>query len=140
MYKALLAVIVALELGISSFVIIPLAGELSLSIPPTDETDLSLRALDIYSIEMAFPELSFEMATSLTNAHDDTDRLFVLLQRGLIMVFPNAETTSSTSVFLDLTEKVNDSGPEQGLLGLAFDPHFKSNGYFYTYYTGFDDL
>ena len=140
MYKALLAVIVALELGISSFVIIPLAGELSLSIPAIDETDVSLPALDTYSVEMAFPELSFEMATSLTNAHDDTDRLFVLLQRGLIMVFPNVETTSSTSVFLDLTEKVNDSGPEQGLLGLAFDPLFKSNGYFYTYYTGFDDL
>ena len=32
-------------------------------------------------------------------------------------------------------ERVNDSGNEQGLLGLAFDPEFALNGFFYVNYT-----
>ena len=37
-------------------------------------------------------------------------------------------------MFLDIIKKV-DSGGEKGLLGLAFHPEFKSNGYFYVNYT-----
>jgi glucose/arabinose dehydrogenase len=37
--------------------------------------------------------------------------------------------------FLDITERVDDGGNEQGLLGLAFHPNFKDNGFFYVNYT-----
>jgi hypothetical protein len=37
---------------------------------------------------------------------------------------------------LDISDRVRDSGNEQGLLGLAFDPAFDQNGYFYVNYTG----
>ena len=35
----------------------------------------------------------------------------------------------------DIRARVDDSGNEQGLLGLAFDPGYASNGHFYVYYT-----
>ena len=86
------------------------------------------------SVEVAFPNLSFTRPLFLTYANDDTNRLFVVLQQGQIMVFPNKQDTQAT-VFLAIDEKVNDDGNEEGLLGLAFDPDYKSNGYFYVYYT-----
>src|SRR6185503_13107618 len=38
--------------------------------------------------------------------------------------------------FLDINTLVNDAGDEQGLLGLAFDPDYATNKFFYVYYTG----
>ena len=86
------------------------------------------------SVEVTFPNLSFTRPVFLTYPNDDTNRLFVVLQQGQIMVFPNKQDTQAT-VFLAIDEKVNDDGNEEGLLGLAFDPDYKSNGYFYVYYT-----
>ena len=41
----------------------------------------------------------------------------------------------SATEFLDITDRVNDRGNEEGLLGLALHPDFDSNGEFYVYYT-----
>src|SRR6267142_1273475 len=68
----------------------------------------------------------------VTSAHDQTNRLFILEQRGRVLVVqPGA---SSSSVFLDLTAKVI-TGTERGLLGLAFHPQFGENRRFFVNYT-----
>jgi len=36
---------------------------------------------------------------------------------------------------LDITERVDNSALEQGLLGLAFHPFYETNGFFYVNYT-----
>ena len=87
------------------------------------------------SVEVAFPNLSFSRMVYLTHAGDGTDRIFLLLQQGIVLVFSNKEDVSKADVFLDISEKVNDAGNEEGLLGLAFDPEYKNNGYFYVYYS-----
>jgi len=51
------------------------------------------------------------------------------------VVFDNSPATTSAGTFLDIRDRVNDDGDEEGLLGLAFHPQFKSNGYFYVDYT-----
>lgn len=86
-------------------------------------------------VAVAFPNLSFDKMVYLTHAGDGTDRLFLVLQPGVILVFPNKEDVHSARVFLDIRERVNDAGSEEGLLGLAFDPGYETNGYFYVYYT-----
>jgi len=96
--------------------------------------EITPQPLSKTSVEVAFPNLSFTRAVFLTYANDDTDKLFVVLQQGKIMIFPNKQDTQAT-VFLVIDEKVNDDGNEEGLLGLAFDPDYKSNGYFYVHYT-----
>jgi glucose/arabinose dehydrogenase len=56
-------------------------------------------------------------------------------QEGIISVFKNEVSVSSKKTFLDIRNKVEDSGNEEGLLGLAFHPQYKTNGYFYVNYT-----
>lgn len=85
----------------------------------------------------AFPALpDFSQPVYLTHSGDGSNRLFVVEQAGLIKVFANSPSTDTTATFLDLRSKVA-SGGEMGLLGLAFDPDYASNGYFYVYYTAY---
>src|SRR5262249_36246317 len=65
---------------------------------------------------------------------DQSDRIFVVEQGGRIYVFPNSDTVTTAKVFLDISAKVSRAGDEEGLLGLAFDPDYKTNGYFYVDY------
>ena len=87
-----------------------------------------------YNLENAFPNLSFSSPVFLTDAGDGTNRVFVVQQNGIIKVFPNASTITTSKTFLDITDRVA-SGGEMGLLGLAFHPDYSSNGYFYVNYT-----
>src|SRR5262245_15504414 len=56
-------------------------------------------------------------------------RLFVVEKGGTIQV----RSGGVWSTFLDIGQSVNAEG-ERGLLGLAFDPRFADNRYFYVYY------
>ena len=93
------------------------------------------RPLAAVELEPAFPGLEFDRMVLLTYPDDDSGRLFVVLQPGRIMVFENDPGVESARTFLDIRERVNDSGNEEGLLGLAFDPAFAENGHFYVNYT-----
>lgn len=72
----------------------------------------------------------------LTHAGDE--RLFVIEQRGKVMVIEDGKTLSDP--FLDIESITDDSDNESGLLGLAFDPAYADNGYFYVSYTALPDL
>ncbi len=69
----------------------------------------------------------------LENAGDGTGRLFALEKEGRIRILREGEVLPEP--FLDIADRVGSSGSEQGLLGLAFHPRFKENGYFYVNYT-----
>jgi glucose/arabinose dehydrogenase len=86
-------------------------------------------------LRKAFPNLTFNRPVDLQDPRDGTNRLFVIEQTGKIYVFENKQNVTLKSVFLDITERVESSGNEQGLLGMAFHPDFKNNGYFYVDYT-----
>ncbi|MEX0774010.1 MAG: PQQ-dependent sugar dehydrogenase [Balneolales bacterium] len=88
-----------------------------------------------YQTTEAFPDLSFTRPVDFQHSGDNTNRLFVVEQRGVISVFQNDATTSDKTVFLDISEQVDDEGNEEGLLGLAFHPDYETNGYFYVNYT-----
>lgn len=112
-----------------SFLMISCASESTDPDTPPDEN-----GEDEIIVE-AFPNLSFERPLNIQNAGDETNRLFVEEQGGVIYVFQNDSETSDKTVFLDITDKITDDGNEQGLLGLAFHPNYESNGYFYVNYT-----
>lgn len=83
----------------------------------------------------AFPGLgSLANPTGITHAGDGSNRLFVWQQTGVVSVISNRNTTPQLSTFLDIRSRVDASTGESGLLGLAFDPGFASNGYFYVQY------
>ena len=88
-----------------------------------------------YKTSVAFPGLSFTRPVDLQHPPDNTNRIFVVEQAGIISVFANDRSVSTKATFLDIREKVDDQGNEEGLLGLAFHPDYQSNGYFYVNYT-----
>lgn len=59
-------------------------------------------------------------------------RLFVVEQQGRIRIFEN--DTLKDDAFIDISNDIV-AGGEQGLLGLAFNPNYACNGYFYVWYT-----
>lgn len=81
----------------------------------------------------AFPHLTFENPVDFTHANDGSGRLFVLEQKGVIRVFKNDPGSKSAATFLDIKTRVSYGG-EAGLLGLAFHPDFKNNGFFFLNY------
>lgn len=86
----------------------------------------------------AFPALTFEQPLFLT-AVPGTDRMAVVEQGGKIFTFENKAEVTSRQLMLDVGERII-AGGEQGLLGLAFDPGYASNGYIYLNYTAPDPL
>ncbi|MDP4219826.1 MAG: PQQ-dependent sugar dehydrogenase [Bacteroidota bacterium] len=89
-----------------------------------------------YSLQPAFPNLpAFSAPLEMQTAGDGSDRIFIVEQKGKIYLFHNDPATSTKKVFLDLSGTVSQSLGETGLLGLAFHPDFKNNGYFYVNYT-----
>ncbi len=78
----------------------------------------------------------FDDPVCITNAGDS--RLFVVRKTGFIYIVDNAGTTNPVP-FLDIDARVNSSGNEQGLLGLAFHPQYPDSGFFYVNYTGIGD-
>ena len=94
---------------------------------------LAPQPLATLRIEPAFPNLTFGQPTNLVQPDDGHDHIMITSQPGVVHVFPNDENTGQSRVFLDLRDRVVLSS-EEGLLGLAFDPDYRSNGFFYIYY------
>ncbi len=90
------------------------------------------------SLEFAFPNLSFTRPVDLQHAGDQTNRLYVVEQAGIIKSFENDTQVATAQTFLDISERVRDNGNEEGLLGLAFHPDYETNGYFFVNYTASD--
>lgn len=88
-----------------------------------------------YKAVSAFPQLTFTRPVDLQHPGDNSNRIFVVEQAGVISVFANDPNVASKQSFLDIRDQVDDQGNEEGLLGLAFHPEYETNGYFYVNYT-----
>ncbi len=99
------------------------------------DTPLAVKA------ERAFANLDFNRPIVITHAGDGTNRVFVAEQEGIIKVFANDQETEESSVFLDIDDRCvyADNQNEEGLLGFAFHPEFRTNGEFFVYYTSSDE-
>jgi glucose/arabinose dehydrogenase len=96
------------------------------------------------SIAVAQPNISLSQFGTATFslpvcvAHCNDSRMFVVEQRGKIFVVDSVGAKRTTP-FLTISNLVSQSGNERGLLGLAFHPQYKQNGYFYVNYTRSSD-
>ena len=68
----------------------------------------------------------------ITACNDGSNRLFIVEQGGRIRIHNG--TTLLPTPFLDISTIIT-SGGERGLLSLAFHPQYKTNRYFFVYYT-----
>ena len=95
-----------------------------------------LRTLDEVSLALvpAFPNLQFNQPVDFQVPDDGSERVFILELGGVIKVVDRQEALPTSSVFLDLRDRVT-SGGEMGLLGMAFHPDFSQTGVFWVNYT-----
>lgn len=109
--------------------------------PITRPARMSLRAqpLQAQSFPAGLQPLAqrFDQPTFVTNAHDGSGRLFIVEKPGTISIVSGGQILPQP--FLDIRSLVGPSGPEQGLLGLAFHPQFVQNGRFFVFYTANND-
>ncbi len=68
-----------------------------------------------------------------TSPAGDADRLFIVEKNGIIKILDLQTGQVLAPPFLDIQAQVNSDG-ERGLIGLAFDPDFAQNGFFYVHY------
>jgi glucose/arabinose dehydrogenase len=88
----------------------------------------------LLSVERAFPALSFSAPVAMLQAPNDTTRWFVVEQRGVVRVFQNLPAVATSSVYVDISGRVEMNG-EAGLLGMAFHPNFPANPRVYFFYS-----
>jgi glucose/arabinose dehydrogenase len=70
----------------------------------------------------------------VTTPPGDYNRIFIVQQNGVIRILNLATGTLNSTAFLDIHTSLV-SGGEQGLLGLAFDLDYATNGKFYVDFT-----
>jgi glucose/arabinose dehydrogenase len=75
---------------------------------------------------------SFDSPVFVTSPPADTSRLFVVEKGGKVRVVRDGKTLGTP--FLDVGDKIV-TGPEQGLLSIAFPSDYASSGLFYIFYT-----
>ena len=88
----------------------------------------------------AFPFLEFDMPVLAVPVPGELDRIAVAEQGGRILVFDDDSFAMGSDVLVDLSAAgpswdAAQVGGEDGVLGLAFDPDFASNGYLYVNYS-----
>jgi glucose/arabinose dehydrogenase len=102
---------------------------------PTPTPSLGTIPPGSIQLERVFPNLSFQEMTNLVQPDDSSGLIFVTEQRGVIQAFAAGQPQEGSYVFLDISDRVNRGGNEEGLLGLAFSPDYREDGYFYVYYS-----
>jgi glucose/arabinose dehydrogenase len=111
-----------------SAIVSGLALLVALTIPVQAAAEPAL--LPGFQDEVVFDGL--EQPTNFVFAPDG--RVFVAEKPGQIKVFDSLEDTTEPTVFADLRGDVYDNG-DRGLLGLALDPEFATNGRVYALYS-----
>jgi glucose/arabinose dehydrogenase len=88
----------------------------------------------------AFGSLRFQRALDAAQAPGDARAWHVVEQRGLILKVVPGDDDWTSAPFLDIRERTGRKENEEGLLGLAFSPHYAEAGHahagaFYVNYT-----
>lgn len=85
----------------------------------------------------AFANLqSISNPSTLFQLPGDDSHWYVLRQAGLILRFDNLGSANQLTEVLNIDDRVDSSGGEMGLLGVAPHPDFINNRYVFLYYSG----
>jgi glucose/arabinose dehydrogenase len=81
-----------------------------------------------------FPALSLKRTLWMSEAPDNTGRMFIVQQEGRIVITRKGTDGSQSKEFLNIVDRKPFFDNEEGLLSLAFHPGFNTNQLFYIYY------
>jgi glucose/arabinose dehydrogenase len=96
-------------------------------------TDPSIPELGVERL-FADADLDLDGLVHLTWPDDGGGSLYAVLQAGEVWRITPGPSPRAT-LYLDISDRVRTAGNEEGLLGLAFDPDYVSNGQLFVYYS-----
>jgi len=100
---------------------------------PTVASTAAPAAPDFTRLALTLKPVASEFNQPVFLTHAGDDRMFVVERHGTIRIIAGGQTLSEP--FLDIRDRVGSQGQEQGLLGLAFHPQYRTNGQFFINYT-----
>ena len=109
---------------------VPTAPSSTSTAVPTDPTSPSLQTLNLKLLPLVS---GLNRPVYLTNAGDGSGRLFVVEQRGRIIIVKDGAVNPTP--FLDIVSLVGSDSLERGLLSVAFQPDYATNGFLFVDYT-----
>ncbi len=95
-------------------------------------------AADTVKLVRVHEKLSTPWPIAVLIPPDGSQREFLALQRGQVLILPKDEQAGEAKTFLDLSTRGLEAANgkfEEGLNGMAFHPKFAENGLFYLCYT-----
>jgi glucose/arabinose dehydrogenase len=95
-------------------------------------------AADSVKLTRVYEKIETKWPIAVVIPPDGSEREFLVLQRGQILVLPKDTASAEATSFLDLSTRGMEAANgkfEEGLNGFAFHPKFKENGLFYLCYT-----
>lgn len=109
--------------------------------PVTESQTIEIAEVDTTSVTVSYGSEPLQLSVQLVaegltqpvfvTAPEGDSRLFIVERVGRIKIVANGSVLATP--FLDIRDRVNNVG-ERGLLSMAFDPQYATNGYFYVYY------
>ncbi len=108
----------------------PTAPPVTPTAPPAEPAVVPLPLLAVELLPLAG---GFDKPVYLTNAGDGSGRLFVVEQRGRILIVDDGAVNPTP--FLDIASLVGSDSLERGLLSVAFHPDYANNGFLFVNYT-----
>src|SRR5947207_3250425 len=94
-----------------------------IAIPPGTESPVQFKRI--------LDHLKLDRPLFLAAPPDGTDRLFIVEQNGRVTWVQNDEPSPEPHLALDIGKTIESTTREEGLLGLAFHPNFKTNHQFF---------
>jgi glucose/arabinose dehydrogenase len=95
----------------------------------------ALGTLPKLELREAFPALGSDRPMWMDEAPDGSGRFFIAEQQGRILITHKGSDGANAIEFLNIVNRKPLVENEEGLLGMAFHPQFKSNGLFYIFYS-----
>jgi glucose/arabinose dehydrogenase len=121
----------ALVAAMTIATVLPSAAAVSAAPTPIADAVASLAAPTATTIKLTVVA-KVTQPVLVTSPRDGTNRLFIVEKTGRIRIVKGGSLLATP--FLDISASVSKGG-EQGLLGLAFHPGYKTNRKFYVDYT-----
>jgi len=106
--------------------------------PPSNQANKAINSPAGLRLQRVFEQVSASTTVLMLQAPNDNSRWYILEKAGRVLRVTSNGSGSQSSVFLDITDRVNAGPNEAGLLGMAFDPDYANNGRVYLSYTTSD--
>lgn len=105
---------------------------------PAAQPGNSAAGLPGMRLQRVFSTIEIDTPILMLQSPNDNQHWYVVEKAGRILQLSGSNAIAHSSVFVDISDRVDSSPNEAGLLGMAFHPQYESNGLVYLSYTTSD--